>query len=149
MIQGTYYKEWSTVLGREMEFKVYGHAGVPVLALPARGGRFYEAVLFCLGQRRLVGNAVLLQIGKGSAAQHHVIAVGAPEAGQLVDTAHAHSTCKQGGTAQTAVDGVVSAQVYTGSPDPGALFGVVQGQNTGSKLCGQVDEILSRQKRTA
>ena len=33
MIQGTYYKEWSTVLGREMEFKVYGHAGVPVLAL--------------------------------------------------------------------------------------------------------------------
>ena len=32
MIQGTYYKEWSTVLGREMEFKVYGHAGVPVLA---------------------------------------------------------------------------------------------------------------------
>ena len=32
MIQGTYYKEWSTVLGREMEFKVYGNAGVPVLA---------------------------------------------------------------------------------------------------------------------
>ena len=42
MIQGTYYKEWSTVLGREMEIKVYGHAGVPVLALPARGGRFYD-----------------------------------------------------------------------------------------------------------
>ena len=42
MIQGTYYKEWSTVLGREMEFKVYGNAGVPVLALPARGGRFYD-----------------------------------------------------------------------------------------------------------
>ncbi len=42
MIQGTYYKEWSRVLGREMEFKVYGHAGVPVLALPARGGRFYD-----------------------------------------------------------------------------------------------------------
>ena len=42
MIQGIYYKEWSTVLGREMEFKVYGHAGVPVLALPARGGRFYD-----------------------------------------------------------------------------------------------------------
>ena len=40
MMQGTYYKEWSRVLGREMEFKVYGTAGVPVLALPARGGRF-------------------------------------------------------------------------------------------------------------
>ena len=33
MIQGTYYKEWSSVLNREMEFKVYGSAGVPVLAL--------------------------------------------------------------------------------------------------------------------
>ena len=42
MIQGTYYKEWSTVLNREMEFKVYGSAGVPVLALPARGGRFFD-----------------------------------------------------------------------------------------------------------
>ena len=35
MMQGTYYKEWSSVLNREMEFKVYGSAGVPVLALPA------------------------------------------------------------------------------------------------------------------
>lgn len=42
MMQGTYYKEWSGVLGREMEFKVYGHAGLPVLALPARCGRFYD-----------------------------------------------------------------------------------------------------------
>lgn len=42
MMQGTYYKEWSRMLGRDMEFKVYGTAGVPVLALPARGGRFYD-----------------------------------------------------------------------------------------------------------
>ena len=42
MMQGSYYKEWSNVLGRDMEFKVYGTAGVPVLALPARGGRFYD-----------------------------------------------------------------------------------------------------------
>ena len=42
MMQGTYYKEWSRMLGREMEFKVYGTAGVPVLALPACGGRFYD-----------------------------------------------------------------------------------------------------------
>ena len=34
MMEGTYYKEWSAVLDREMEFKVYGHGGVPVLALP-------------------------------------------------------------------------------------------------------------------
>lgn len=42
MMQGEYYKEWSAVLGREMEFKAYGRAGVPVLALPARGGRFFD-----------------------------------------------------------------------------------------------------------
>ena len=42
MMQGTYYKEWSSVLNREMEFKVYGSAGVPVLALPTRGGRFFD-----------------------------------------------------------------------------------------------------------
>ncbi len=41
-MDGLYYKEWSCVLNREMEFKVYGTAGVPVLALPARGGRFYD-----------------------------------------------------------------------------------------------------------
>jgi len=42
MMQGVYYKEWSAALDREMEFKVYGRGGVPVLALPARGGRFYD-----------------------------------------------------------------------------------------------------------
>lgn len=42
MMQGIYYKEWSGVLGCDMEFKVYGHAGVPVLALPTRCGRFYD-----------------------------------------------------------------------------------------------------------
>lgn len=41
-MDGTYYKVWSAVLDRDMEFKVYGHGGVPVLALPARGGRFYD-----------------------------------------------------------------------------------------------------------
>ena len=41
-MDGTYYKEWSAALHREMEFKRYGHGGTPVLALPARGGRFYD-----------------------------------------------------------------------------------------------------------
>lgn len=41
-MDGIYYKEWSAVLDRAMEFKRYGHSGVPVLALPARGGRFYD-----------------------------------------------------------------------------------------------------------
>ncbi len=37
-----YHKRYSTCLGRDMEFKVYGHAGKPVLAIPCQGGRFYE-----------------------------------------------------------------------------------------------------------
>ena len=42
MMEGIYYKEWSAALGREMEFKVYGRAGVPMLAFPCGGGRFYD-----------------------------------------------------------------------------------------------------------
>jgi esterase/lipase superfamily enzyme len=42
MLQGTYYREWSRFLDRNMEFKVYGQGGVPVLAFPCRGGRFYD-----------------------------------------------------------------------------------------------------------
>lgn len=37
-----YHKYWSTFLNQEMEFKVYGHTGKPVLVFPAQGGRFYE-----------------------------------------------------------------------------------------------------------
>ena len=41
-MQTSYYKEYSRFLKREMEFKVYGHAGQPCLALPCEGGRFYD-----------------------------------------------------------------------------------------------------------
>ncbi len=37
-----YHKWYSPALGQEMELKVYGHAGHPVLVFPAQGGRFYE-----------------------------------------------------------------------------------------------------------
>ncbi|HIY20470.1 MAG TPA: esterase [Candidatus Flavonifractor merdigallinarum] len=37
-----YYKEYSRRLEREMEFKVYGHGGKPVLAVPCQDGRFYD-----------------------------------------------------------------------------------------------------------
>lgn len=37
-----YYKEYSNVLGRDMEFKVYGHAGLPVIVFPCQDGRFYD-----------------------------------------------------------------------------------------------------------
>jgi esterase/lipase superfamily enzyme len=37
-----YHKLWSSHLNQEMELKVYGHAGKPVLVFPSQGGRFYE-----------------------------------------------------------------------------------------------------------
>lgn len=37
-----YYKEYSANLGRDMEFKSYGHGGKPVLAVPCQDGRFYD-----------------------------------------------------------------------------------------------------------
>ncbi len=37
-----YYKLWSQHLSRDMEFKVYGHAGKPILVFPSACGRFYE-----------------------------------------------------------------------------------------------------------
>lgn len=37
-----YFKEYSNCLGRDMEFKVYGHAGKPVLAFPSQDGRFFD-----------------------------------------------------------------------------------------------------------
>lgn len=37
-----YYKEYSYNLDRDMEFKVYGHAGKPILVFPAQDGRFYD-----------------------------------------------------------------------------------------------------------
>ena len=35
MMEGTYYKEWSAVLDREMEFKVYGHGGCLLYTSPS------------------------------------------------------------------------------------------------------------------
>ncbi len=37
-----YYKFWSPSLEQDMEFKIYGRAGKPVLVFPAQGGRFFE-----------------------------------------------------------------------------------------------------------
>lgn len=37
-----YYKEPSRFLKREMEFKVFGHSGLPCLAFACEGGRFYD-----------------------------------------------------------------------------------------------------------
>lgn len=37
-----YHRAWSASLGQDMELKVYGHAGKPVLVFPALGGRFFD-----------------------------------------------------------------------------------------------------------
>ncbi len=41
-MQIEYKKFYSSNLGREMEFKVYGHSGKPMIVFPSSGGRFYE-----------------------------------------------------------------------------------------------------------
>lgn len=37
-----YFKQYSPALGRDMECKVYGHGGRPVLYIPCQDGRFYD-----------------------------------------------------------------------------------------------------------
>jgi esterase/lipase superfamily enzyme len=38
-----YHKWYSPRLGRDMELKIYGHAGKALIHFPSQGGRFYEA----------------------------------------------------------------------------------------------------------
>jgi len=37
-----YFKQYSPAMGRDMECKVYGHAGKPVLFIPCQDGRFFD-----------------------------------------------------------------------------------------------------------
>ena len=37
-----YFKEYSPALGRDMECKLYGHAGRPMLFIPCQDGRFFD-----------------------------------------------------------------------------------------------------------
>ena len=37
-----YHQEYSHHLGRDMEFKVYGHGGKPVMVFPCQNGRFFD-----------------------------------------------------------------------------------------------------------
>ncbi|MCF0258917.1 MAG: esterase [Erysipelotrichaceae bacterium] len=41
-MQIQYFKEYSSFLNRDMEFKMYGHAGPLCLVIPCQDGRFYE-----------------------------------------------------------------------------------------------------------
>ena len=37
-----YFKHYSNHLNRDMEFKVYGHGGKPIMFIPCQGGRFFD-----------------------------------------------------------------------------------------------------------
>ena len=37
-----YFKNYSPALGRDMECKLYGHGGQPILFIPCQDGRFYD-----------------------------------------------------------------------------------------------------------
>ena len=37
-----YYREYSYNLNRDMEFKVYGHAGLPIVVFPCQDGKFWD-----------------------------------------------------------------------------------------------------------
>lgn len=37
-----YFKEYSHILRRDMEYKVFGYAGKPCIAFPSQNGRFYD-----------------------------------------------------------------------------------------------------------
>ena len=41
-MQIEYHRHYSGNLGREMAFKVYGHAGKPIIVFPSSGGSFFE-----------------------------------------------------------------------------------------------------------
>ena len=41
-----YYKHYSGCLERDMEFKIYGHRGIPVLFIPCQAGRFFDFEAF-------------------------------------------------------------------------------------------------------
>ena len=41
-MQIQYFKHYSNHLNRDMEFKVYGHGGKPVLFVPCQAGRFFD-----------------------------------------------------------------------------------------------------------
>ena len=99
--------------------------GLGVILVGTLTGAEDETVFLGLDQCQLVGDAVLLQVQQGRTAQHQIVVLDTPEAAQVVDAAHAHGTGKQVGAAQTAVHGLIGAQIHTGAPDLGALLGLV------------------------
>mgnify|MGYP000989871590 CR=1 FL=1 len=60
-MQINYHKSYSNYLNREMEFKVFGHAGIVLLAFPSQDGRFYDY------ENRNLIQSISYQIDQGKA----------------------------------------------------------------------------------
>ncbi|MCD8122209.1 MAG: hypothetical protein LUE65_08235 [Clostridiales bacterium] len=41
-METNYYRNYSPALGKDVEMKVYGHAGRPLIFIPCQDGRFYD-----------------------------------------------------------------------------------------------------------
>ena len=54
-MQTQYFKNYSSALGRDMEFQVYGYAGQPVLYIPCQDGRFFDFGDFHMAETLLPG----------------------------------------------------------------------------------------------
>ena len=59
-----YFKEYSRYLNRDMEWKLYGHAGRPCLIFPCQSGRFFdwEDRGMCRLAQRLIDEGKLMLI---------------------------------------------------------------------------------------
>ena len=69
-MQIRYYKEYSRFLNRFMEFKVYGHAGRPIVIFPCQSGRFFD------WEDRNMCNAAAPWIGVAAALFAALLALG-------------------------------------------------------------------------
>ena len=70
-----YFKEYSRHLNRDMEFKVYGQGGKPVLVFPCQNGRFFDwegfGMLETLGDY-LEGGKIQLFTAVGQRIGHYI-----------------------------------------------------------------------------
>ena len=51
-----YFKNYSPALGRDMECKLYGQGGQPILFIPCQDGRFFDFENFQMTMDRLRGS---------------------------------------------------------------------------------------------
>ena len=90
-MQIRYYKEYSRFLNRFMEFKVYGHAGRPIVIFPCQSGRFFD------WEDRNMCNAAAPWIDSGKLQIFTVDSID-PRAGTITAPNARASRCRSAGT---------------------------------------------------